>query len=643
MFKSFSQKVNSKFDELSKGNLFEVDAPDLYKVYLESFPEGTNPIYITNTEHDCSCCKSFIRNAGNVVSINNGKYESIFDINDLDYPYDVVAKSMVEYLKTCDIKSVFASKLESIGKEYTLSDTRKWDHFYCTVPSRHLFGSTAEYKGDMQTRFNVFKRGVETISKDSIDTVLELIDQAVLYKGDEFKQKLLDFKLLLNNYNGSDVFLWENLYNHSSAIRNSVIGTLLTDISEGMDTESAVKSFEQKVAPANYKRPKALITQRMIDSALKDIDKLGYRESLSRRHAEISDISVNDVLFADRSITPLMRDSLKDVLMTQAKPDKSKFTKDVGIDSFINYILPTASSIEILFSNKHTSNLVSMTAQINSAAKNLFKWNNGFAWSYNGDVTDSIKERVRKAGGNVDSKLRISLSWFNVDDLDIHCVDPSGRVINYTNKSGVLDVDMNINRDTAKTDAVENLSWHNPINGNYRIKVDNFTKRTKNDVGFEIEVATENDSYTYTYPLEVSGVKDYLNVSYTDGVVSVTALNQNISDIGKSREVWNLSTEKFVKVSAVCLSPNYWGDNKSGNKHYMFIMDNCKNPDSVRGIYNEYLNEKLHKHKKVLEVLGSKTKSEYTNEQLSGLGFSSTVRNEVQIKVDGGQIFNVKF
>ena len=54
-------------------------------------------------------------------------------------------------------------------------------------------------------------------------------------------------------------------------IRNTAIGTLLTDLSDGTPLEIAVKAFEAKVAPTNYKRTTALITPGMVKEAMKTI------------------------------------------------------------------------------------------------------------------------------------------------------------------------------------------------------------------------------------------------------------------------------------------------------------------------------------------------------------------------------------
>ena len=92
-------------------------------------------------------------------------------------------------------------------------------------------------------------------------------------------------------------------------------------------------------------------------------------------------------------------------------------------------------------------------------------------------------------------------------------------------------------------------------------------------------------------------------------------------------------------------SPNHWDGEETGNKHLFFILDNCKNPESVRGFYNEYLRSDLNKHRKVFEVLASQLKAEYSDEQLSGVGISSTLSKELVLKVTGktSRVKKVKF
>ena len=63
----------------------------------------------------------------------------------------------------------------------------------------------------------------------------------------------------------------------------SRIGTLLVNVSNDMDLDTAVKKYEQIVAPANYKRPKAIFTKKMLEDAKKTISELGYMDSLNRR------------------------------------------------------------------------------------------------------------------------------------------------------------------------------------------------------------------------------------------------------------------------------------------------------------------------------------------------------------------------
>lgn len=124
--------------------------------------------------------------------------------------------------------------------------------------------------------------------------------------------------------------------------------------------------------------------------------------------------------------------------------------------------------------------------------------------------------------------------------------------------------------------------------------------------------------------------EDFINLNVKYGLVvgRLSAYKGSVPDE-------NIDTNKFHKVNVMMLSPNYWDEQGIGNKHYFFMLDDCKNPEPVRGFFNEYLNSELTPHRKVFEVLADKMKTPYQEHQLSGLGFSSTMRNSVIVKVDG--------
>jgi hypothetical protein len=80
-------------------------------------------------------------------------------------------------------------------------------------------------------------------------------------------------------------------------------------------------------------------------------------------------------------------------------------------------------------------------------------------------------------------------------------------------------------------------------------------------------------------------------------------------------------------------SPNWWGDDKIGSRHLFFILNGCKNEEPVRCFYTEQVRSELKDHRKVLEPLGAKTKADPIDGQLSGVGFSSAVSDEVTVRV----------
>lgn len=109
-----------------------------------------------------------------------------------------------------------------------------------------------------------------------------------------------------------------------------------------------------------------------------------------------------------------------------------------------------------------------------------------------------------------------------------------------------------------------------------------------------------------------------------------------------SKELWGLKTGEFHKVNLVCLSPNHWGDNNIGNKHYFFMLEGCHSDIPMRSFHNENLNGDLLAHRKVMEILADTRKLQPAAKQLAGLGFNATVNDYLIVKLQGSYKRTIK-
>lgn len=699
-FRNFKKRFQENFKNLTKNveTLFEVnvDKDELWNVYLDNFPAGTNEIYRERREYDCSCCRQFIKAFGNVVVIKDNQVHTIWEFDARCKMFQPVVEALDRFIKSYAVSDVYVSKLKKIGTDYNFEaveggKTNRYDHFYIELPDRFVTidnKSEGEIKGRFRDVRNVFKRSLDEISEESILTILELIYSNTLYKGEEWKAVLQQFLKYKKEYDKTPVeqkgnYAWEKSIKAGSVIgkiRNHSIGTLLVNVSEGMDLDTAVKKYEQIVAPANYKRPKAIYTKKMLEDAKKTITELGYLDSLNRRFATPDDISANNLLFLNRDTAKrvnggdVFSEMEKDVTIN---PKQFSRVEEIGVEKFVKDVLPTASEVEVYLENKHTQSMVSLIAPENQDSKSMFKWENGFSWAYTGNMTDSdITQRVKEAGGRTDGVLRFSHSWNyegmrNGSLMDLHVFMPgsnqkivfkNGKEIhdNYGNdervgwnhrqhyaSGGIQDVDYTHIAPVGYI-PVENTTFPSIDRlkeGVYTFKIHNWHFRNPTTGGFKAEIAFGGQVYKFTRrdPLQHKEWVTLSRLELKNGEFKILEMAENDTT---PIDVWGLQTNQFVPVSVICYSPNYWDEqNGIGHRHYMFMLKGCVNPEMPNGMFNEYLKEELMQHKRVFEALGSKCHVEDCNDQLSGLGFSSTKRAELIVKVKGQteRVMKVRF
>ncbi len=647
-FKDLKIAVQKQLKKMEGINLFKtnVTKDEIWNTYLDSYPAGTNEIFKERREYDCQCCKQFMRRIGNVVSIKNNKLISVWDI-EVPYPFDAVVKKLSELVKSSTIKDIFLNDENNVGTDNNVqllenNKTVKWEHFHYKLANKYVEKDIPTLLGKSRTNKETFKRAMEDLTLDAASDILDMINQGSLYRGDEYKHMIINFKKDKIAYDKidvekQDVYAWLQNESTSCFVRNSAIGTLFKDLSEGVDIGIAVTKYEKVTAPQNYKRPKAIFTKKMVEDAEKKIKELGFGQSLSRKFATLDEININNVMFIDRNKKG--EESVFDDLKSDVSVNSKKYDRlpEINIED-----LDTINSLEILMENKFQNNLMSLIGPKNIDSPSMLKWDNNFSWGYKGDVTDSLKQNVKDQGGSVTGVLRFSIQWNengeNPNDFDAHCIEPKGNLIYYSEKhnyntTGQLDID--ITHPGSKV-ACENITWSDidkMEEGEYKFQVHNFA-HNGGVTGFKAEIEYDGEIYSYEYDKELrKGEKvtvAILDFNRKNGITFKETLKSDRS----VKEIWGIKTNTFIKVNSLMLSPNYW-TKKTGNKHYFFFLEDCKTDVEPRGFYNEYLDDSLITHKRVFEALGNKMRVELSDDQLSGIGFASTKRNSIIAKVNG--------
>jgi hypothetical protein len=688
---SFVKVVQSQFDKMcAAGKLFRssLTGQQVWELYINGFEKKHDPIFRDpeSSTHNCNHCKNFIRRYGNIVAIDEDyNIVTMFDV-DVDVPeeYISVAKSISKALKNATISEVFFETLKELTflpyescnknnekfklgidknvKRYTKEESEKYgvvkpdeiktfNHLHLFIPkqfvdmgNKSIEAIMAEYRDAK----NVFQRAMETISEDTFKLVRDLINQGSLLDGATHLYKIeqiLPLKIQHDGYQKSkqDNWCWVNSYKLPFAkFKNELIGVLCSELAEGKELNDACNAWNKRVDPANYMKATAPITKKQIEEAKKFVEENGYEESFNRRFATIDDIKASEILHVNVGKGEIKSISIFDgVKSTSTRHKRSEFDgiEEVSIEKFMKDILPECSSVEAYLSNKHEGNLVSLTTANIKESTPIFKWDNNYSWTFNGNLAgkSQIKEAVKTAGGKVDGILRFSIIWNedgrSIVDFDAHCRTPVTEIYYLNNQDGVtlgwLDVDM---IKPLKL-GVENITWQDKNqmkDGKYYFFNRNFDGG--NNSGFKAEIEIEGEIYSYEHLGNIKGDVPVATVTLKNGLFSI---EHHLKEMYLSKDLYNLQTEQFHKVNLVCLSPNHWSKNNTGNKHYFFMLDGCKCPTSIRSFHAENLIPELAQHRKVLEVLGNTTMIEPSDKQLSGLGFNATVKDELIVKLQG--------
>lgn len=690
-FKQFNLLIQQQFTAMQEFKLFRLNitGQQIWDLYLKSFKPEDNPVFRdpNSSTHTCNNDMNFIRRYGNVVAIdNNYNVISMFDIEVTGTIYENSISNIQQLISESKVTEVFFETFEELNslpyekctknqekfqlghiktlKKYTQDEADKFGkvntqdvyefwhfHTYLSGIFVDTSGKSVEsIMGSYRDAKNVFERAMVEIPLDTLILVKDLIIQGSLLNGEAHLFKLEQFIPLKEEYDLLPIqiknnWCWVKSYNLPIAkFRNELIGTLCVELAEGVELNEACLTWNKRVDPANYMKAKAPITAKQIAEAAKFIEENGYTESFNRRFATLSDIDISEIkhMNVDGKVEKqsALFAGVQPSISTRHKRSQFDGIEEVSIEDFMTKILPTCTSIEAFMENRFENNLVSLITANVMNSKPIFKWSNNYSWTYNGNLTgkSQIKENVKAAGGKITGLLRCSLQWNDEDtkgilDYDLHCHTPFTSIYYASKKcsrsGGWLDVDM-IRPEKV---GIENITWQNKMpDGVYYFSVHNYSGSSQ--YGFKIEIEFDGNTYNYFYnkPTSSGMTIQVAVVTVKNGVMSI---EHKLPETSSNKTLWNIQSGEFHKVNLVCLSPNHWGNNNAGNKHYFFMLDGCHSDVSLRSFHNEYLNGDLLTHRKVTEVLADTTRLTPTKAQLAGLGFSRGVDNDLIVKLKG--------
>lgn len=716
--KTVKEDIQKQINKMSETMFLfrsNISGDRLWDAYMKGF--GNDPVFIdpNSSVHNCNYCKSFIRRYGNIVTFDNdGNIMTIWD-NCSDDEYKESFKNMSKLLKSGHVQDIFIESFDFLEKvryevkpkkdqlkyqlgipynikRYTedditrhpncskikLNDTRKFEHLSMLINSvfvNQTNESIESIMGKVRSKVQVLIRGLQEISIDTLELVRDLEAQGSLLNGNSYKHFIdgaIKLKKAFDETSNKEMFIWTHYNDPAAGFRNTAIGTLIVDLSEGREINEAVKAFNKIVDPVNYMKAKSPITKKQIAEAEKFVEDNEYAESFERRCATIDDINISEILHSNMSSTIKKVSIFDKVKPTRHKKSEFDNVEEVGIDKFMSDILPTCTSVELYLTAKHEKNFVNLLTSVNKDSKGMFKWNNNFSWTYNGNLAgkSEIATAVKEKGGCVDAPLRCSIIWNEsgdamCTDLDNHCDekrDASCFVedhIYYANHrydrnqsasmlGGYLDIDItNPSTQCNGGPGIENIFYPDYKDGIYNFFIMNFNGG--DNIGARAEIEFEGEVYQYKISHRLNQNQEYRLAKLTIKNHKLVKIEQSQYFVGTKesadKNIYGLDTNQFHKVNLMCLSPNYWQEQGVGNKHYFFMLEGAQNPDEIRSIHNEFLNDELRNHRKVMEVLGSTLRVESTKGQLCGLGFNSTVRDEVILRLGGSfkRVIKVKF
>ncbi len=382
----FLRAIRENFGKkIINNSLFETDANGLFNTFVNSLPKEMKQ------EHMCRNCKAFFDAYGGLVAIDdNGQAISALWSDSADVPanYKIAVQRLNSIVRHAAVTGVFLPTSTVLGK----TRTGDWKHLSVAVPHRKFFNYSPKIKNKVMSYVRIgyltLKSSLGMFSTEDAKTLMSLINNHAIFRSDRIRKQakwFLDLKINLSfitDKNRLNNLLWKYAYESPPGfchIKNSVIGTILEDIHNGIPLAKIINRFDKKMDPTKYMRAVAPPKAGNAIQADNLFVQLKAAESLGRRFAKLSDLQL--LWKYDGGRNPILhrhKGLISKTLFPNPKNVGNRQTVNITWKRFEKEVLPNVVSLRMLMNRE--MNFSAFTTARNKNAPILFQWDNPVCW-----------------------------------------------------------------------------------------------------------------------------------------------------------------------------------------------------------------------------------------------------------------------
>lgn len=391
-YEAFLASIRARLAE-ADGPLFTTDAAGLFDAFLAALPDDQRQHYT------CSTCRAFVDRYGGLVTIapTGATASAFWDPTTAEGIYAAPVRRLAKIVGKARVTGVHLDSAPRWGQPVT----RPWHHMAAIPPKARVYRDTAlknagQAAAEKHEDYGVLQRSLADYPATAIRQAHAVLTNGLLYRSEKcigvaaWLVALCDARDAAKGKAAKENVTWLATatapvgYAH---VRTGMIGTLLDDLTAGMDLVEVKRRFDSKMHPLAYQRPQAPPAAGNIAQAEKVIAEMQSAGSLARRFARLEDV---EALWTPRAPDAPTTGGVFAHLRPKAEASRTLDLPPVAMtwEKFARTVLPTVLSMDAAVPSMGA--FVALVTAANPEAPPVLQWDrpdarNPVSWYlYNG-------------------------------------------------------------------------------------------------------------------------------------------------------------------------------------------------------------------------------------------------------------------